>query len=301
MVADFEASRGEAVRDFLAGQSGVRSVELIRRARLYLMHEHDAATDDPLVVAQCASGPGDAAGNSVVIADDLARRWSVRPGSLLEFETQTGVFHAIVSATYRPGPEEKFWYEMSVDCSRLSESDLFQAAMVQIQRDRSGEDRVGEIRRSLSAKFPTLATVTSQEIEETIGGALGDAVTLVRIITWSAGAGGLIILMVIVASSRLERSREIGILAALGATRWSIVQIYSLEFVLIGLLSGVIGSLLALGLDGAILFLLLQGAAVSWRDFAAVPVLCALFTACAGWLPTHRLLGRKPMEVLHSE
>jgi acetoin utilization transport system permease protein len=50
--------------------------------------------------------------------------------------------------------------------------------------------------------------------------------------------------------STIERTREIGIMKAIGAEEWEIKQIFFVEASLIGLVGGILGALLAWGVDG---------------------------------------------------
>ena len=76
---------------------------------------------------------------------------------------------------------------------------------------------IDSVRNAINKRFPTLGVITAQEIESTIRAVTDDAMILVRLITWSAAAGGLLILIAVVATSRMARSREIASLIALGA------------------------------------------------------------------------------------
>ena len=162
---------------------------------------------------------------------------------------------------------------------------------------------IDSVRNAINKRFPTLGVITAQEIESTIRAVTDDAMILVRLITWSAAAGGLLILIAVVATSRMARSREIAILIALGARRRVIFKIYSLEFIAVGILAGLIGNFLGCGLNSVILTALFHHMEVgfSWRAAAASILASPLLVWCAGWLPTFRLLGDKPLAILRRE
>jgi putative ABC transport system permease protein len=96
--------------------------------------------------------------------------------------------------------------------------------------------------------------------------------------------------------------REVVILKTLGATRRRIAGIFSVEFVVLGAVAGVMGSLLASGFAALILRYLMQ---IEFHfdaksNLAAVLVTAALATA-AGWAASFPILGRKPLEILREE
>jgi putative ABC transport system permease protein len=294
MVADFDDSGRETVRGFLERQPGVERVEVVAQTWLRVVRVNGVPVEESRYLVRCAATPPAGA----VISDELASRLGVSVGSDLEFETRDGTVHTTLRAIHHPRPEEKFWFTFIVDCSVLPRSSLFQSAAIRVR-----PDRIEEVRRAVNAEFPTLATITFEEFESTLHGVTDDAMSLVRVVTWTAAAGGLLILISIVAASRTARSREIAILAALGATRRTILKIYSLEFAALGALSGAIGGVLACGFSAVITMALFHRpeAEISWRALAGTVLISPLLTLAAGWLPTYRLLSRKPLVVLRHE
>ena len=294
LIANFEDSRRETVRAFLERQPGVEAVEMRTETWLRVERVNGIPVEDSRYLVQCAAIPTTGA----VIADDLASHLGAGAGSDLEFEMRSGTVHTTVSAIHHPRPAEKFWFTFIVDCSVLPRSSLFQTAAIQVR-----PDRIQAVRSAVNTRFPTLAAITSEEIESTIRDVTGDAMTLLRVVTWSVAVGGFLILISIVAASRAARSREIAILAALGATRWMILRIYSLEFVALGAFSGAIGGLLACGFSTAILIVLFHHAevAISWRALGGAMLVSPMLTLAAGWLPTYQLLRYKPLEALRHE
>ena len=92
------------------------------------------------------------------------------------------------------------------------------------------------------------------------------------------------------------------ILKTLGATRRRVAGIFSVEFLVLGAVAGLMGSLLA----SAFSALLLK----RWLDaefhIDVLPnliciVLTALVANAAGWMASFRILGQKPLEVLRNE
>ena len=105
-----------------------------------------------------------------------------------------------------------------------------------------------------------------------------------------------------VAGSRFRRMHEVVVLKTLGATRRRIAWIFSVEFLALGAVAGIMGALLASGFAGLILERLL--AINSHFDPAADTIAvaaAATVAVAAGWLASFRVLGRKPLEILREQ
>ncbi len=96
--------------------------------------------------------------------------------------------------------------------------------------------------------------------------------------------------------------REVVILKTLGATRRRIAWIFSVEFLALGAVAGVMGTLLGSGFAALVLKRLLEVEFhVEPAVQAATVLIAALVAAGAGWLASFRVLGRKPLEILREE
>jgi putative ABC transport system permease protein len=125
---------------------------------------------------------------------------------------------------------------------------------------------------------------------------------VIRFISTFAILAGAIILASSVAGTRFRRIREVVILKTLGATRWRVSKIFSVEFLVLGAVAGIMGSLLANGFASLLLKRMLQAE----PSFQIVPsLICILITAlianAAGWMASFRILGQKPLQVLREE
>src|SRR5262245_36280481 len=105
-----------------------------------------------------------------------------------------------------------------------------------------------------------------------------------------------------VAGTRFRRMREVVTLKTLGATRRRIAWIFSVEFLALGAVAGVVGSALASGFAALVLKRLLE---VEFHPNAATHALAVVISAAvavgAGWAASFRVLGRKPLEILREE
>ena len=91
-------------------------------------------------------------------------------------------------------------------------------------------------------------------------------------------------------------------LKTLGATRRRIATVFSIEFAVLGLVAGIVGVLFANIIARVILTrAMMVTYHVQWGWAAAALVGTAGLTVATGWLASHRILGRKPLEVLREE
>ena len=192
-----------------------------------------------------------------------------------------------------------------------------QATEVAIFLERVGQEQ--QVVEALQAALPgyevdawdTLDPSTKQmmEMEDQIMGAFGLIILLI------AGVGILNLMLMAV----FERTREIGLLAAMGLKRWEIVVLFLLEGVLIGLLGALAGSALGtlvstyygrVGLEWA------AGGASEYSELAALvgrriyfkigidvllnrALTVAIIAALASLYPAWQASKREPAEALH--
>ena len=92
------------------------------------------------------------------------------------------------------------------------------------------------------------------------------------------------------------------ILKTLGATRWRVSKIFSVEFMILGAVAGVMGSLLANGFSSLLLKRMLNAHVhfEPWPTLASIAI-TALIANLAGWLASFRIIGQKPLQVLRDE
>jgi len=132
----------------------------------------------------------------------------------------------------------------------------------------------------------------------------------IRIFIWIIGIGTIVAgivgvsnIMVIVVK---ERSREIGIRKALGATPWSIIDLILTEAILLTVFSGYIGLLMGIGLLELISTYMpptdyFQNPEVDIKVALEALALLLLAGTLAGFVPARKAARIRPIEALHDE
>ena len=164
---------------------------------------------------------------------------------------------------------------------------------------RVAPEMVGRLQRDVFAAYPSVTVVNAADIVAIVQEMVGEIGLVVRFVAGFAILGGLIILASSVAGTRYRRIREAAILKTVGARRWRIVGIFSIEFLILGLVAGSIGALLAAAFTALIVYRFMDGTyQVDWIPLVSAIGVTALLTVVTGWAASYRILGQKPLEVL---
>src|SRR5581483_2995815 len=144
---------------------------------------------------------------------------------------------------------------------------------------------VPALQEALYKRFPTVTVVNMADVLQIIQGVVDRISQVVRFISMFAILAGAVILSSSVAGTRFRRMREVVILKTLGATRWRVSRIFSVEFLVLGAVAGLMGSLLAGGFANFLLKRMLDAP----TSVPVVPIVLsilatALIANAAGWM-----------------
>src|ERR1700690_4265908 len=161
---------------------------------------------------------------------------------------------------------------------------------------------VGAMQRAVFKDYPAITVVNIADALEIVQQGVDQIALVIRFLSGFAILAGAIILAASVAGTRFRRVREVVILKTLGATRRSAGRIFSVEFLTLGAVAGLLGALLASAFSRLLLHRLLDaGYSFDWTATAAAVVLTAVLAQASGWLASFRILRQKPLEVLREE
>lgn len=166
------------------------------------------------------------------------------------------------------------------------------------------EEIVAASKRILTARHGSedFTITTQQQMLDVLGSVLGVltfAVGALGGISLLVGAVGILTIMTIAVT---ERTAEIGLLRALGATRNQILLLFLGEAVVLAALGGMAGLILGAG-GGQLLHLILPGLPVQtpWLYVAAAEAIAAAIGLLAGVLPARRAARMDPVVALRAE
>lgn len=119
-------------------------------------------------------------------------------------------------------------------------------------------------------------------------------VTLAAVIAAAMGIASLM------TTSIIERSKEIGLMKALGAYQWQIVLLFYCEAIISALFGAIFGCVAGWGLARFIgISLFDEPLSFAWIVIPCVLVLAVLIALIGTWFPAHRIARLYPVEVLY--
>ena len=161
---------------------------------------------------------------------------------------------------------------------------------------------VAGLQRIVYQKFPTVTVVNIADVMQIVEDVVQRIAAVIRFISGFTMLAGGVMVASSVAGTRFRRMREVVTLKTLGATRRRIAWIFSVEFLALGTVAGLMGSLLAGGFAALVLKQLLQiDFHPNWVTHTLAVAIAALVATAAGWAASFRVLGRKPLEILRDE
>src|SRR5690606_24440599 len=93
----------------------------------------------------------------------------------------------------------------------------------------------GRILRAITKEFPTVTTARVKDALDIINTLTGQLATAVRAVASIALIASVLVLAGALAAGNRARAHDAVILKTLGATRWTLVKAFSLEYLLLGL------------------------------------------------------------------
>ena len=236
--------------------------------------------------------------NQVCVLDSTAKALGLSPGMKLAWTVGAQGLAATIVCTFkieevRMGGNMDFIFSPGT----LDQMPLQYFASLRIK-----PGSVAGFQKESFKRMPSVTIINGADVVEIIQQVVDQIALVVRFISGFAILAGAIILASSVAATRFRRIKEVAILKTLGASRRTVAAIFSVEFLILGAVAGLLGSLLAIGFSNLLLVRLLQAKAhVDWLPSLAAIALSALIANVAGWLASVRTLEQKPLAALRDE
>ena len=229
---------------------------------------------------------------------ETAKRLGVRPGDWMEMESSGRQIRARVVALHE-WDEKRFMPTSSFVFNPPALAGLPVAFDGGVRIEKS---QVPVFQRAAFEKFPTVTVVNIADALEIVQQVIDQIALVIRFLSGFAILAGAIILAASVAGTRFRRIREVVILKTIGATRHHVSRIFSVEFLTLGVVAGLMGAILATIFSSLVLKRLLNAHfELDPKALAMAIVLTALLANASGWLASFRILRQKPLEVLREE
>jgi putative ABC transport system permease protein len=238
-----------------------------------------------------------AGGSEFAVVDRVAKRLNLKLGSQVTFIAGDKEIPVKVSAIYRIVGEHAFARSEFI----LPKALLEDQPTVWYGDIHARPSAIPEIERALFATYPTVTVINIADILQTITGVVDQITIVIRFLAGFSILSGLIILASSIASTRFRRIREVVVLKTLGATRNRIATVFSVEFVVLGLLAGAVGTLFANVLSRILLHRMDVVFQRDVRGSLTAVLGTAVLAVVTGWIASFHILGQKPLEVLREE
>jgi putative ABC transport system permease protein len=236
-------------------------------------------------------------GSGFAVVDRVAKRLNLKIGAQVTFVAGDKVIPVKVAAIYTIVGEHAFARSEFI----LPKALLVDQPAVWYGDIHARPTAIPEIERALFATYPTVTVINIADILQTITAVVDQITIVIRFLAGFSILSGLIILASSVASTRFRRMREVVVLKTLGATRNRIATVFSVEFVVLGLLAGAVGTLFANVLSRILLHRMDVVFQRDVRGSLLAVVGTAVLAVATGWIASFRILGQKPLEVLREE
>ncbi len=236
-------------------------------------------------------------GQSLVVTEHIADRLHLQLGSQLVLFSNGRTIQAKVTAIIRHNGQHVYGRSEFI----LTPKALAGLPVIWYGAVHVDPQQVGTLQRALFAVYPTVTVINIADVIETVQGVVQQITLVVRFLAAFSILAGAVILASSIASTQFRRIREVVVLKTLGAKRNHIAAVFSVEFIVLGLLAGFVGVIFANLLSRILLHRLDVPFHIEWLATAVALVGTAVLATVTGWATSFRILGQKPLQVLREE
>ena len=288
-LLDITPQQRDAVVDMLKRQSGLeKEPDIIATVSARLVKQNGKPVEARMTRSRPVTGSADLKPGEMAMSERAAQYFKMKSGDTVEWNVYGRPVTAKIVRLYSGEPSRLSGFVEF----RLAPSELAGDPAVLYGAARVKPSAVAALQRAAYQRFPTVTVVNMAEVLQRLEEVVGQISMVIRFVSLFAIIAGATILASSVAGTRYRRLHEVVILKTLGATRARIVRIFSVEFLILGVVAGLMGSLLASGFSMLLLKRLLKAPVHldPWPNLAAVVLtaLIAVGDGLAGELPDSR-------------
>jgi putative ABC transport system permease protein len=241
------------------------------------------------------------AAGEVVIGNDLANRLKLKPGDNVELSGKNGPTRLRIAGVVSSGGEEDGLLFLALPELQQALGLDGQLSLVRLMVT-AGGDSLKKSAAALQLLLPTAKVNEVRQTARTSEGLLAKVKLLMLMVTGvvlvSAGSS----VAGTMSTTVLERGKEIGLMKAMGGTRWEVMLIFCGEAAMLGVLGGLVGYLFGSVIAQFITRTVFASSAEFIPWFAAVSLGVSLFLALLGSIgPMVSVFKLDPVRSLRGE
>jgi putative ABC transport system permease protein len=273
--------------------NGGRRWALTREQRLTYLEKLPA--DNQIVAGALWSDP---ARSEVSLEEEFARDLGAHLGSVLTFDVQGVPFDLVVTSLRKVD-----WRTFGINFFLVVEpgvlDDAPQQRLAVAHLPPGSEQRTQDL---LAASYPNVTLLRIREILDKVTQVLSRIALAVRFLGGFTVVAGIAILAGAITASSSRRGREVALLKTLGMTRQGVIATFAVEYALVGLVAGLIGTGSAVALAREVI---VRGFKLDWQveplPLAVSLAASVLLAVVAGLAASARALAQRPIEALRQE
>lgn len=256
-----------------------------------LSHTGNMPAHNTLVGGRWGSAPAGETGLSV--EEGLAQTLGLKLGDTMVFDIAGQPVQGRITSLRKVD-----WSSMRVNFFVLFEqAELPELPATQIAAYRTPD--AGRLDRELARQFPNLTVIDVSAQIQQVQNVLDQVIQAVQFLFGFTLATGLVVLIAAVSSTREARTREFGLMRALGAPSSLLAQVQRAELLGVGALAGFLAGAVALLLAGLMVHFVFEfPSKIQWWVPFASAVCGALLAWGAGWWSLRGVLQRPVVQTL---
>jgi putative ABC transport system permease protein len=234
----------------------------------------------------------------VSVEEDAATNLGLKVGSTVEFDIQGTTVAATVSSIRKVE-----WGNFSTNFYMiLSPGSIAGAPFTYVATVRVSPQEEVPLQQAIVAAFPNVSAIHIGDVLDSFARVLDRLSLAIRSVALFCVAAGGLVMAAALAATRYRRLYESVILKALGATRGLIACAFAIEYVLLGVVAGLIGLFLGSLLSWTVLrYVFDLPLSIHPQVLGIGLFLTMVLTLLVGFASTYRILGQRPLAVLRHE